>query len=230
MKCRLSECWVWNGEHWLFAKDWLFWSFPSFAATQICSAWCLGSSSVSFSRHRSSQEQRVGFIFLFSPKGQMDSLFFQNDGLVSAGSSWQPQRGSWLMMERTMTTWTMAAEPFSCYGVWMRMMTKMIMRAPTDNDLLLQRWMQNREHVEKHVKTGVKRSANEPTAQTNEGKSCLFNSSQKEVRQSRESRTHTHPITLNTQTHVISSLDRGKTHTHCGNASPQQASQPHPLW
>lgn len=99
------------------------------------------------------------------------------------------------MMEWMTTTWTMAAKPFSCYGVWMRMMMKMIMRAPTDNDFLLQEVDAEREHVEKHFKTGVKRSANEPTAQTNEGKSCLLNSSQKEVRQSRESRTHTHTHT-----------------------------------
>lgn len=70
-----------------------------------------------------------------------------------------------------------------------------------------------RQLVEKHVKTGVKWSANKPTAQTNDGKACLFNSSQKELQQSRERHTHTHPRTLNTQTHVISPLNRGNTHT-----------------
>lgn len=120
---------------------------------------------------------------------------------------------------------------FSCYMVWMRMMMKMTTRAPTDNDFLLQRWMQKENMLRNMLKQeSSDRQTSPQPKQMKENLVCSTAARRKYDRAEKAAHTHTHPITLNIQTHVISSLDRGKTHTHCGNASPQQASQPHPLW
>lgn len=147
--CRLSECWVWNGVHGLFAKDWLFGYFP-FLPPHRCARRGV---SCGVQPHLCSTEaaKKNLLVWFFSfPQRSNEQFVLSNWWVVSVGSSSHPRRGSWLMMEWMMATWMMAAGPSSCYGVWMRMMMKMIMTAPTDNDFPLQRWMQ-KENMQRNM-------------------------------------------------------------------------------
>lgn len=96
------------------------------------------------------------------------------------------------MMEWMMTTWTMAAEPFSCYGVWMRMMMKMIMRAPTDNDFRLQRWMQKENMLRNMLKRESSDQQTSPLPkQMKENLVCSTAARRKYDRAEKAAHTHT---------------------------------------